>query len=767
MTVRQTVIDLTGEDDSGTTMIDLTRNSSPPSNNPSRPRTPSAHGGGDTSATNTNNQNQNESNSDQIAHSGEIRGAESTQPNTSSSGRSKALVGNGGNTSTNSPIPKRKRRESLDSLARANNTSQGGGVPPSKRPRAGDATPNMTNQEEITSNATRKNKRRNKTRNKSTTDGKSNDIASVEQSEVEVSSKSRHKSLERGSNDKGKQSGRRSQSPMPQSNGNTSKSKQKSKSRGKTKSKSPSPAPLDLFFVDIEPNKENKHIDEPTKVPYRREFGNLQLPEHVLLDTIEEATMTPGNEIFPPATPGLSDEEIDIIDDRAPNIRRYWEPEAAAPEVEECRTCTHSALHNPKFSYLSPSALHVAQRRIRLDGALSRPRAIDAVILGIYRLIVQCAPTTRPTFVVAICAAPAAMARIPEVREQDVRARLELKSLILGADNPVEQEKFIGLDPWCYACGCLGHLGDDCQTEVNTSGTSSAFGQANVLYGPFAPRYRRVADDIVKQFGGSKHVLFGDQVLDDSSMTNAAPSYEIELPSSKISFRPGESGKRKEQERMSRSKQSHEDAEEDDWFERRHERPIPSRPRANRDSREMRRRSPPRDDRWDSRRREDRGSGRIDLSLKARLDDRSRGFGYESESRKNPLLERLKGSDYERERDSRRERDRDRPQPQNQGRERALSSRLEMDQFSKRSRNEDRGDVIYSTGYPRSRRSRSPHQRPRSPREQPPPLPPAPAPLPSRKLAYPSAQEMAAGYDLPPGRGFSIRGAATRGRAES
>jgi len=35
-----------------------------------------------------------------------------------------------------------------------------------------------------------------------------------------------------------------------------------------------------------------------------------------------------------------------------------------------------------------------------------------------------------------------------------------MKPLILAGDESVDEEKFVGLEPWCYNCAAIGHLGD-------------------------------------------------------------------------------------------------------------------------------------------------------------------------------------------------------------------------------------------------------------------------------------------------------------------
>lgn len=111
---------------------------------------------------------------------------------------------------------------------------------------------------------------------------------------------------------------------------------------------------------------------------------------------------------------------------------------------------------------------------------------------------------------------------------------------------------------------------------------ASAFGIANVLHGPFGPRYRRVADDIYKQMDSNKYILFGDQLLDESSLAlfqEQPPQYgydaTVPVPAD-MPLKPGKSGRQRERERLGRDKKGAED-DEDDWFSNRRERPAPVR----------------------------------------------------------------------------------------------------------------------------------------------------------------------------------------------
>ena len=35
-----------------------------------------------------------------------------------------------------------------------------------------------------------------------------------------------------------------------------------------------------------------------------------------------------------------------------------------------------------------------------------------------------------------------------------------MKPLVLAGDKSVDEEKYVGIEPWCYNCALMGHLGD-------------------------------------------------------------------------------------------------------------------------------------------------------------------------------------------------------------------------------------------------------------------------------------------------------------------
>lgn len=214
--------------------------------------------------------------------------------------------------------------------------------------------------------------------------------------------------------------------------------------------------------------------------------------------------------------------------------------------------------------------------------------------------------------------------RDANIRDKDVENRVAMKPLVLARDESVDEEKYVGVEPWCYNCAMIGHLGDDCLRERMDDRTNeaSAFGIANVLHGPFGPRYRRVADDIYKEMDSTKYILFGDQLLDESSLAllrDEPPQYgyDAHVPDD-MPLKPGQSGRQRERERLGRERKVA-DEDEDDWFSNRKERPAPVR--------------------------NDRRDGR-DRNRDTRH-DRSRGYSERDRER-------------DRDRDNRRDRDRDR-----------------------------------------------------------------------------------------------------------
>lgn len=74
-------------------------------------------------------------------------------------------------------------------------------------------------------------------------------------------------------------------------------------------------SPSALFFIDKAPTTENTHQDTIVKSAFRLEDGGLWLPEHVVLESTEEALPTPGMAEEPPRTPGSDIGSIDLVDD--------------------------------------------------------------------------------------------------------------------------------------------------------------------------------------------------------------------------------------------------------------------------------------------------------------------------------------------------------------------------------------------------------------------------------------------------------------------
>jgi hypothetical protein len=252
--------------------------------------------------------------------------------------------------SSNNSKSKRKRRESIDSIATVN-TNPPDVRPPHKRHKSGNAPPDVEEGEVPESNKSSKRRRGSKKPQSSRTNGQApNDKSHVESS----TSHADNRSSSKPSSSNQRRKTRSSQSPNPETNRH---SNTRSRRRARSGSITSSPAASDLFFVDMEPDSGIKHEEEVvTKAPvYHSQFGSLLLPEHVLLETAEEAIMTPGQEIFPPPSPAGSTSSIDIIDDNAKvctpfisiyfrltciqNGRRYWEPEPEAVDQGECRIC--------------------------------------------------------------------------------------------------------------------------------------------------------------------------------------------------------------------------------------------------------------------------------------------------------------------------------------------------------------------------------------------------------------------------------------------
>jgi len=54
-----------------------------------------------------------------------------------------------------------------------------------------------------------------------------------------------------------------------------------------------------------------------------------------------------------------------------------------------------------------------------------------------------------------------------EARDKDVDERIAMKPLVLAGDESVHEEHYVGVEPWCYNCSQMGHLGDVSTTGVH------------------------------------------------------------------------------------------------------------------------------------------------------------------------------------------------------------------------------------------------------------------------------------------------------------
>lgn len=98
--------------------------------------------------------------------------------------------------------------------------------------------------------------------------------------------------------------GKRSRKASPQPSSQAHARNLNSRRSPRIPSLPPSPTSSSLFYVDLNPNLDQKHIEDPQESsnPTYRMAGSLLLPEYVLLEAEENAT--PGVEGWPPPTPG-------------------------------------------------------------------------------------------------------------------------------------------------------------------------------------------------------------------------------------------------------------------------------------------------------------------------------------------------------------------------------------------------------------------------------------------------------------------------------
>lgn len=308
------VIDLTGDDVQEQPIIDLTRSSSSP---PSRSKLEESHlaNGPHEETSKASNRRRRKPKTKKS----DPQEPSSTEQDTSGGKpllqRIQPLASetNQPSTSSENPVSKRKRRESVDSIAQSQAEAR---PPPPKRHKSQNLPPTVPNDD---SSPSKESKNKKKSKNKSRQGSVDRQAPSSLQAEPPTGQNGSSSSPKKNSGSRNKKNNRSSQSPMPSTSGQGSK-KHKPASRARSASVTsvpPSPAASisGLFFVDTVPNANNKHLEELPQVPYRVDSGNLLLPQHVLLESAEETLQTPGNEIYPPPSPGLSEGSIDLVDD--------------------------------------------------------------------------------------------------------------------------------------------------------------------------------------------------------------------------------------------------------------------------------------------------------------------------------------------------------------------------------------------------------------------------------------------------------------------
>lgn len=217
--------------------------------------------------------------------------------------------GNKASNALSNNAPKRKRRESVDSTNVAQLNADAARPPPPKRLKSGGDPSPSSNKDEYVSTGQRKQKN-------AIQEGKSSGnarqapstSASKESDDIPKASKPPSKVVSRNR--------RASESPKPDFNSRPANGKRSRKGTPRARSASVPTSEI-LFFVDTKPNKEYKHEEVAPKPAFKIVSGNLLLPEHVLLENAEEATIIPGTETYPPPSPVPSQGSIDLIHDNA------------------------------------------------------------------------------------------------------------------------------------------------------------------------------------------------------------------------------------------------------------------------------------------------------------------------------------------------------------------------------------------------------------------------------------------------------------------
>ncbi|TCD63871.1 hypothetical protein EIP91_004810 [Steccherinum ochraceum] len=360
----------------------------------------------------------------------------------------------------------------------------------------------------------------------------------------------------------------RSRSPQPSSR-RRSRSRERRRDDGPSSSKDTS----SLFFIS-EPSQPVAS-GSGSKAKAEEEDASLLLPAHVALvgDTIGIPV-----QIIAPPSPLDSDEEdyidyIDYGDDgrKAPGLVRYFEdPAELADETEAkpkrlvCKHCgamgEHSSWNCPVIICLTCGARDehstrgcpiskvcfacgmkghtknaCPNRYGRGRGTLDSYDECDRCGSGLHQTK-ECPTLWRMYEYVD-----------DNDRQEILRSREQKAELNIGEGG----EGYIARDEWCYNCGEIGHLGDDCDEPhpYDVPKESSAFGSYNVSSGPFFDPTAEPERPKKRKKPTAK----------DAEEWGDAHGFVLPLD-------VGKQARRKEKDRLARKARDAEPEGEDDWF---------------------------------------------------------------------------------------------------------------------------------------------------------------------------------------------------------
>ncbi|KAG1754016.1 uncharacterized protein EDB91DRAFT_1101181 [Suillus paluster] len=346
------------------------------------------------------------------------------------------------------------------------------------------------------------------------------------------------------------------------------------------KRRSPTPRLSDqeLFFFDAAPAPV---VTEPTQISNSQPESSksaadrLLLPSHVsVLSGGEEGAVAV--DIIPPLPVDSEEEDyieyLDYEDRKAPGLVRYFEAEAeeaahAKPSRSVCKNCGAEGEHK---TYQCPVQVCLTCGTRDEHSTRSCPISKTCYTCGMKGHINKTCPNRFSRSRLAADAddgcdrcgsqthkmneCPTLWRIYQYVADEDrvniMQTREEKKKLALGNGG----EGYIALEECCYNCGNSGHLGDDCDEVAfvfDIPAEPSAFSSHNIMSGPF---YDPASEPVRVRRGPRE-----SQNEDDRPALRE--DWGMDAP-----VNVGKQGKNKDKEKLAKRFREQEDDDTGDWF---------------------------------------------------------------------------------------------------------------------------------------------------------------------------------------------------------